>query len=243
MSAPLLEVEDLHVSYGRLRVLQGVSIEIGAGDAVGLLGTNGAGKSTLLKAISGIVPVVGGAIRLDGVDVTGASPRRILDRGIVHIAGGRATFPNLTVAESLRVGCWSFRRDKPRVSDAVDRAFATFPLLHERSRQLAGTLSGGQQQMLAVARGLLHEPRLLVIDELSLGLAPMVTSELIDIVQGIQATGVALLLVDQRLANAVRATDRAYFLERGAVRFAGPTAELEARGDLVRSVFLAGSGS
>jgi branched-chain amino acid transport system ATP-binding protein len=242
MTDPLLEVDDLHVAYGRLRVLQGVSIRVGAGEAVGLLGTNGAGKSTLLKAVSGVVPSTRGTVRFGGADLTGASPRRVLDAGIVHVPGGRATFPNLTVAESLRVGCWPFRRDRGRVEAGLDRVGEAFPLLRQRMGQLAGTLSGGQQQMLAVARGLLHDPRLLVIDELSLGLAPLVTSELIDIVQRIQATGVALLLVDQRLASAVRATERAYFLERGTVRFEGPTADLEARGDLVRSVFLAGGG-
>src|SRR5690606_6481960 len=128
-----------------------------AGEAVGLLGTNGAGKSTLLKAVSGVVPSGGGTVRFGGDDLTGASPRRILDAGIVHVPGGRATFPNLTVAETLRVGCWPFRRDKGRVEAALDRAFAAFPLLQDRTEQLAGTMSGGQQQMLAVARGLLHE--------------------------------------------------------------------------------------
>ena len=240
---PILETLDLRVSYGKLNVLAGVSVRVDPGEAVGLLGTNGAGKSTLLKAACGMLPIESGRVLVDGDDVTGASPRVILDKGLVQVPGGRATFPSLTVEESLRVAAWTFRHDKGRVSTAYDRVYETFPILGERRSQLAGTLSGGQQQMLALARGLVHDPRLLIIDELSLGLAPIVTAELVEIVQSVQAGGVAVLLVDQRLATAIEMTDRAYFLERGRVRFDGPTAELAERGDLVRSVFLAGATS
>lgn len=243
MTSPLLDVRDLHVAYGKLQVLRGVTLHVDAGEAVALLGTNGAGKSTLLKAVSGVLPVGSGSVVVDGVDLTGADARRVLEAGIVHVPGGRATFPHLTVAESLRVACWPFRSDKGRIAVGLDRVYDAFPILASRGDQAAGTLSGGEQQMLALARGLLHDPRLLVVDELSLGLAPAVTGQLLDIVDAIRSTGVALLLVDQRLATAIEATDRAYFLERGQVRFDGPTADLADRGDLVRSVFLSGAGS
>jgi ABC-type branched-subunit amino acid transport system ATPase component len=241
--SPLLEVEDLHVSYGRLQVLRGTSIEVGDGEAVALLGTNGAGKSTLLKAVCGVLAAERGRVRIDGIDVTGADPRRILSAGVVQVPGGRATFPELTVEESLRVACWPFRHDRARVEAGCARVFDRFPILGERRGQLAGTLSGGQQQMLALARALVHEPRLLLIDELTLGLAPIVAGELVETVRELRAGGVSLLLVDQRLATAVQITERAYFLERGEVRFSGPTAELHERSDLVRSVFLRGGSA
>ena len=190
-----------------------------------------------------MLPIEGGQVIIDGDDMTKASPRAILDRGLVQVPGGRATFPSLTIEESLRVAAWPFRNDKVRIKAAYERVYDTFPILGERREQLAGTLSGGQQQMLALARGLVQDPRLLIIDELSLGLAPIITAELVEIVKGIQAGGVGVLLVDQRLATAIEMTDRAYFLERGQVRFDGPTAELAERGDLVRSVFLAGADS
>jgi ABC-type branched-subunit amino acid transport system ATPase component len=241
VTGPILETKDLHVSYGKLDVLTGVDVTVDPGEAVGLLGTNGAGKSTLLKAVCAMLPLKAGRILIDGDDVTGASPRAVLDRGIVQVPGGRATFPSLTVDETLRVAAWPFRKDRDRVEAGRRRVFDTFPILEERRSQLAGTLSGGQQQMLALARALVQRPRLLIIDELSLGLAPLVTAELVQIVQSIVGTGVAVLLVDQRLATAIELTDRAYFLERGCVRFDGPTAALAERGDLVRSVFLAGA--
>lgn len=238
---PILETIDLRVSYGRLNVLAGVSIEVAEGEAVGLLGTNGAGKSTLLRAVCGMLPIESGSVLIAGEEMTNASPSAILKRRVVQVAGGRATFPALTVVETLRIAAWPFRNDRARVQAGVDRVFDAFPVLGERRSQLAGTMSGGEQQMLALARALMHDPALLIIDELSLGLAPLVATTLIRIVKQIQSTGVAVLLVDQRLATAIDMTDRAYFLERGQVRFDGPTSELADRGDLVRSVFLAGT--
>ena len=236
--SPLLSVEDLHVAYGSLRVLDGVSIHVDHGESVALLGTNGAGKSTLLRAATGLLPTSRGRIALDGDDVTDASPAALLARGVVHIPGGHCTFPDLTVAESLRIACWPFRGDRGRVSAAQERVFERFPVLANRRSQAAGSLSGGEQQMLALARALVHEPRLLVIDELSLGLAPAVIDQLVGLVAEIHATGVAMLIVEQRLATATRLADRAYFLERGQARFEGPTADLLERDDLVRAVFL-----
>lgn len=236
----LLQVESVAVSYGKLEVLCGVTISVGAGEAVALLGTNGAGKSTLLRAICGVQPMTAGRIFLDGDDVTKAGPQALLDRGVIHIPGGHCTFPRLTVDESLRIAMWPFRRDAARVAAARERIYDRFPILAERGGQMAGALSGGEQQMLALARALAAQPRLLIVDELSLGLAPVVIEELIGVVAGIHDAGAALLIVEQRLAIAERVTDRAYFLERGQVRFEGATTELRDRDDLVRAVFLAG---
>jgi len=241
MSAPLLHAEDVHVSYGKLHVLAGVTVDVRAGESVALLGTNGAGKSTFLRAITGVQPMAAGRVEIDGEDVTGAGPQELLARGVVHIPGGHCTFPELSVDESLRIAMWPFRRDRARVDDAGERVFARFPILGSRRSQAAGSLSGGEQQMLALARALVHEPRLLVIDELSLGLAPSVIERLVEVVIDLHAEGIALLVVEQRLATAARFTDRAYFIERGRVQFEGPIDELSDRGDLVRAVFLSGA--
>ncbi len=241
--APLFHAQDIEAGYGKLRILDGVTITVAAGESVALLGTNGAGKSTLLRAVTGVQPLVGGRVLIDGVDVTTEGPQALLRRGIVHIPGGHCTFPKLTVRESLRIAMWPFRKDAARVAEAEDVVFSRFPILQERLDQQAGSLSGGQQQMLALARALVHRPRMLIIDELSLGLAPTVIERLIEVVSDLHASGIALLVVEQRLATAARFTERAYFLERGKVQFEGPTAELTGRGDLVRAVFLSGSGA
>lgn len=239
----ILQARDLVVGYGKLRVLDGISIGVDAGESVALLGTNGAGKSTALKAMSGLLPVESGQILVDGDDVTGASPAMLLDRGIVHVPGGHCTFPAISVEESLRVAMWPFRKDAARVAAGTARVYDRFPVLGERRDQLAGSLSGGEQQMLALSRALVHDPRLVIIDELSLGLAPTVVETLAEVLAGLRADGVALLIVEQRLATAIRLTERAYFLERGRVQFDGPTADLRDRGDLVRAVFLSGAAS
>ena len=241
MSAPLFEARDIHAGYGKLRVLDGVTVSVAAGESVALLGTNGAGKSTLLRVATGVLPLTSGRVLVDGVDATSAGPQGLLGLGIVHIPGGHCTFPALTVGESLRLAMWPFRKDGPRVAEAREVVFERFPVLRTREGQRAGSLSGGEQQMLALARALVHRPRMLIIDELSLGLAPVVIENLIEVVSDLHADGVALLVVEQRLATAARFTDRAYFLERGKVQFEGPTAELADRGDLVRAVFLSGA--
>ncbi len=243
MSAPLFEAQDIAASYGKLRVLDGVTVRVDAGESVALLGTNGAGKSTFLRCVTGVQPMAGGRVLIDGEDVTSEGPQALLARGVVHIPGGHCTFPALSVGESLRVAMWPFRKDTARVAAAEERVFARFPILAERRTQSAGSLSGGQQQMLALARALVHDPRLLIIDELSLGLAPTVIEQLVEVVVDLHASGVALLVVEQRLATAARFTDRAYFLERGKVQFEGATSELHNRGDLVRAVFLGGTAS
>ena len=235
----LLEVDRLAVAYGRSLVLDDLSFTVEPGEIVALLGTNGAGKSTLLKAISGILPARAGSIRFAGTDITGARPNRIVAAGLVQMPGGRATFPGLTVAENLRIGGITVPRGQrtERVRDALDQ----FPVLAERRDQLAGTLSGGQQQILALARALMSRPRLLMIDELSLGLAPTIVQQLLATIARLREEGMSLVIVEQQVDLALDLADRAYFLERGQVRFEGPAADLRGRTDLLRAVFLTGS--
>jgi branched-chain amino acid transport system ATP-binding protein len=227
------------VAYGKVTVLDGVHLRVDQGEVVALLGTNGAGKSTLLKTISGILRPKAGSLLLDGGDITRMRPPEIVARGVVQMPGGRATFPGLTVGENLTIGGVTAAREQraARVAEVLGQ----FPWLAERQDQLAGTLSGGQQQMLALARALMASPRLLMIDELSLGLAPAVVGELLGVVAGLRQRGMAIVIVDQHVNMALDVADRAYFLERGQVRFDGPAADLRDRRDLLRAVFFAGA--
>jgi len=238
---PLLECAGLDVAYGRTQILFGVSVDVAAGEVLAVLGTNGAGKSTLLRAISGLTPPKGGRLLLDGRDVTGTSPVKMAALGVAHMPGGRGIFPDLTVGENLRMATWSHRRDRTRSKRARQRALELFPGLSGRLDVRAGLLSGGQQQMLALAQALMAEPRLLLVDELSLGLAPVVVTELLDVVRRLRDDGVAIVLVEQSAELALRVADRAVFLEKGETRFSGPAQEILERGDLVRSVFLSGA--
>jgi ABC-type branched-subunit amino acid transport system ATPase component len=235
----LLEVEGLDVAYGKVKVLSDVAFRVGPGEVVALLGTNGAGKSTLLKTVSGILRPAAGTVRFGGSDIASRRPHEVVRAGLVQMPGGRGTFPGLTVAENLRVGVLA----APRAERAalVDEVLDHFPVLAERRAQLAGTLSGGQQQMVALARALLGRPRLLMIDELSLGLAPVVVAELLRVIDGLRREGTAVIVVDQQVDLALSFADRAYFLERGRVRFEGPARDLRGRSDLLRAVFLAGA--
>jgi branched-chain amino acid transport system ATP-binding protein len=237
--APLLDVRALDVAYGKVRVLTGIDFRVMPGETVALLGTNGAGKSTLLRAISGVVPSTAGTITFDGRELTRARPADAVRAGVVQMPGGRGTFPGLTIEDNLRVGGITVARGE-RAARAED-VLALFPWLAERRRQLAGTLSGGQQQMLALARALMPRPRLLMIDELSLGLAPVIVGQLLDVVAALRSRGVAVVVVEQHVDLALSFSDRAYFLERGQVRFEGPAADLRGRTDLLRAVFFAGA--
>ena len=237
----LLECVGLEVAYGRTQILFDVSIDVAEGEVLAVLGTNGAGKSTLLRAISGLTPPKGGKVLLAGRDVTGTSPVRMASLGVAHMPGGRGIFPDLTVGENLRMASWSHRRDKARSKRAFDRALDLFPALSTRLGDRAGLLSGGQQQMLALAQAFMPEPRLLLVDELSLGLAPVVVMELLDVVRRLRNEGVAVVLVEQSAELALQVADRAVFLEKGETRFSGPAREILERGDLVRSVFLSGA--
>ncbi|MBI4728606.1 MAG: ABC transporter ATP-binding protein [Acidobacteria bacterium] len=236
---PVLVCEGVDVFYGRVQTLYGVDFEVRKGEIVALLGVNGAGKSTLLKAISGILPVPRGTVTYEGGDVTGMASDEIVRRGIVQVPGGRGTFPGLTIEENLRLGGYLFRRDRKRLRSEIDRVLEYFPWLRDRMGQHAGTLSGGQQQQLLLARAFVSRPSMVMIDELSLGLAPIVVEQLLDIVREMNLQGVSIVIVEQHVDLALEFADRAYFLEKGEVRFQGPSAELRERGDLLRSVFLA----
>ena len=242
IGAPLLEVEDIDVFYGRVHTLYGVSFEVRENEVVALLGVNGAGKSTLLKAISGINRAVAGRIRFAGERIDSLSSHEIVRRGVVQVPGGRGGFPGLTVGENLRLAAAVGRADKGRgAAGDLAHVYDLFPWLAERRAQPAGTLSGGQQQQLLLARAFLTKPRLIMIDELSLGLAPIVVEQLLEIVGGLNRGGVTIVIVEQNVDLALSFADRAYFLEKGEVRFSGAAAELRERGDLLRSVFLAGA--
>ena len=236
----LLLVRNLDVGYDGVQVLFNVDFEIDQGEVVALLGTNGAGKSTLLKAIAGVVPVDAGAVVFDGRDATYAPPHEIADRGVVLVPGGQGVFPSLTVDENLRLAGW-LERDRDRRAEALADALDQFPILRTRTSEPAANLSGGQQQMLTIAMALLSRPRLLMIDELSLGLAPTVVAELLRAVEALKARGTTVILVEQSVNVALTIADTAYFMEKGEIRFNGPTAELLDRPDVFRSVFLEGA--
>jgi branched-chain amino acid transport system ATP-binding protein len=239
----LLLVKDLDVAYDTVQVLFGVDFEIEEGDIVALLGTNGAGKSTLLRAISGLQPARGGAVIFDGEDITFATPQEIAGRGVIQVPGGKGVFPGLSVAENLKIAGWLYQRDAAYVADAIDRVTSMFPVLKERWEQPAGLLSGGEQQMVTLAQAFIAKPRLLMIDELSLGLAPVIVEQLLGIVRAIRDQGTTLILVEQSVNVALTVAETAYFMEKGEIRFKGPTAELLERPDVLRSVFLEGAGA
>ncbi|MDE3085906.1 MAG: ATP-binding cassette domain-containing protein [Acidobacteriota bacterium] len=240
----LLECEGVDVAYGQVRVLFGVDLEVGPEEIVALLGTNGAGKSTLLKAISGVVDPMGGTIRFDGRDITHADPVTRAKLGIVQVPGGRAVFPTLTVAEHFKAAGWLFSRESHEEARArTERVLDMFPRLRDRWDQLGGNLSGGEQQQLGLGMAFVAKPRLLIIDELSLGLSPIVVEQLLEIVKAIHAEGCPVILVEQSVNVALGIASRAYFMEKGEVRFQGATSELLARPDVLRSVFLEGASN
>lgn len=241
-NVPVLQVRNVDVSYGNLQVLFDVGFDVKKGEVLALLGTNGAGKSTILRAISGLVMPDRGVIRMNGRTITLVDPQFRTSMGLVQIPGGEAVFPSMTVAENLAI--WSrqipdpeTRRQKLRLVDE------RFSVLRERADQRAGSLSGGQQQMLALAKAIMLEPELLCIDELSLGLAPVVVQELLQVVERLKAQGTTMVIVEQSVNVALSIADRAVFMERGQVKFEGPAKDLLERGDLLRAVFLSGAGA
>jgi branched-chain amino acid transport system ATP-binding protein len=240
----ILIARELEVGYDDVQVLFGVDMEVKEGEIVALLGTNGAGKSTLLRAICGVVEADRGAVVFDGIDITHAPPYEIAARGVVQVPGGAGVFPSLSVEENLRLAGWLRRRDDPAATDAaMARAVEHFPILADRAEEPAGDLSGGQQQMLALGMALIAQPKLLMIDELSLGLAPVVVERLLPLVREIRDDGATVILVEQSVNLALTVADRAYFMEKGEIRFEGPAADLLDRPDLLRSVFLEGAGA
>jgi branched-chain amino acid transport system ATP-binding protein len=241
--ASLLMVRALDAGYDGRPVLFDVDLDVADGELVAVLGTNGAGKTTLLRAISGLTAPTAGQVIFDGRDITSLDPNRITELGIVQVPGGRGIFADLTVAESFEVAGWRYSHEPAYLRDATEAALAHFPVLRERWHTAAGNLSGGEQQMLSLAQAFLARPRLLMIDELSLGLAPSVIEALLDIVEAIHRNGTTVLLVEQSVDLAVRLAARAIFMERGRVVFTGSTADLVRRGDLVRAVFLGGEAA
>jgi len=238
---PLLSCRGIDFSYGPLQILFGVDVAVEEGEMVALLGTNGAGKSTLLRVVSGLGLPSAGTVRLAGEDVTWTEPAERVRRGICQIPGGKAVFGPLSVVDNLRLYGYALGRDRKAVERGIEDSFAAFPRLAERRNAAASTMSGGEQQMLALSKALILQPRLLLIDELSLGLAPKVVGELLEMVRTINATGTAVVLVEQSVNVALSLADRAYFMEKGQVRFDGRTADLLERPDILRSVFLSGA--
>lgn len=238
----LLEVRNLDFSYGPVQVLFDVNLDVPEGGIFALLGTNGAGKSTLLRAITGLDHPTRGSIRFDGAETTYLETEQLLGIGIAQMPGGKAIFPGLSVRENLKIGAFTFRKDNERVEAEIAQVERWFPVLAERRDQPAATLSGGEQQMLAIGKAFLTRPRLLCIDELSLGLAPTVVASLLDIVREMHQRGTTILIVEQSLNVALSLATTAVFMEKGQVRFVGPARELLERPDLARSVFLEGAG-
>ena len=217
---PILELRSVNASYGKVRALHGISLKVGAGEVVALIGANGAGKTSTLRAVSGMLKPVAGKIVLDGVDITGHKAHTLVPRGMAHAPEGRGIFPNLTVAENLELGAY-LRNDKAEIALDAEKAFKFFPVLKERRTQSAGTLSGGEQQMLAISRALMSRPRLLLLDEPSLGLAPQVTQTIFRILREVNAQGVSILLVEQNAHLALGLCHWAYVLETGLMAMTG----------------------
>ena len=235
----MLSVEALETGYGRLRVLDGVSVEAHPGEIVTLLGSNGAGKSTLLKAVAGLLPVWKGRVTFDGEDISALAPHTRVRRGLVLVPEGRMLFMEMTVEENLTVGAYSRRGRDARREAAEDRerVFDLFPVLRQRTRQAAGTLSGGEQQMLAVGRALMSRPKALLLDEPSLGLAPKVIGEIFSALDALRASGMTVLLVEQDATIALKHADRGYVMRTGSVALSGTSADLMANDD-VRHIYL-----
>ena len=233
----MLELCDLEVRYGAIRAVKQVDLEVSEGELVALLGANGAGKSTTLLAVAGVLKCARGRIRFAGEDITGLRPERIVRKGIAAVPETRDIFPDLTVRENLRLGGFIHRRDRSGLSHDLDRVHDLFPILQQRADQPAGTLSGGEQQMLAVGRALMSRPRLLLLDEPSLGLAPTIVDQIFAMIDTLRQSGLTILLVEQNASKALQLADRAYVLSLGVVAAQGPAAEVAASSDL-RAIYL-----
>ena len=233
----MLEVKDVHVYYGAIHALKGISFSVEKGELVTLLGANGAGKTTTLKTISGLLRTRSGHIELEGVSLKSADPHVIVQRGVAHAPEGRKIFPRFTVLENLHVG--GYTRAKISLGPDIERVFELFPRLKERQKQIAGTLSGGEQQMLAIGRALMLRPKLLLLDEPSMGLAPKIVDQILETIKSINDSGVTVLLVEQNAAMALAISHRGYVLETGAVVLQGSASEL-AGNDFVRQAYLGG---
>jgi branched-chain amino acid transport system ATP-binding protein len=232
----MLELRDIHTYYGQIRAVQGISITVNAGEMVCLIGANGAGKSTTLMTVSGIYAPVQGSIHFEGEDITRTSPEERVVFGISQVPEGRLVFPDLTVLENLELGAYT-RTDRQRIRADLDKIFESFPVLQERRRQRGGSLSGGEQQMLAIGRALMSQPRLLLLDEPSLGLAPLIVKQIFEIIEQINSDGTTILLVEQNAQLALQMTHRGYVMETGEIAMEGASADLLAD-ERVRQAYL-----
>ena len=231
--ADLLRVTALRAGYGATEVLRGIDLAVEPGEIVAVLGSNGVGKTTLNKALSGVIPVRAGKISFDGISTERATPQRIVAAGLIHVPEGRRVFADMSVRDNLVLG--SYRRGRTRRAANLERVLETFPRLRERARQPAGTLSGGEQQMLAIGRGMMAEPRLLILDEPSLGLSPLLVEEMFALIARLRADGLAIMLVEQNVIQSLDLADRAYVLENGVCVLSGPAAILRADPELKRT--------
>lgn len=232
----MLEVKNIDVFYGDIQALEDVSFEVPEGGVVAILGPNGAGKTTTLRAVSGQIPIRSGEIILNGDPIHSLSAPRVVDLGIAHVPEGRKLFGTLSVRENLELGAYT-KRARSSIGESLERVFDIFPVLKERQRQLAGSLSGGEQQMCAIGRGLMARPRLIMIDEMSLGLAPIVVQEMFDHVREVAKTGLTVLLVEQHIHKALELADHAHVLEEGSIALSGPTEKM-ADNEHVRALYL-----
>lgn len=232
----MLEIKDLQVSYGMINAVKGVSFEVNQGEVIALIGANGAGKTTILHTITGLVPAKSGSIIFDGADLTKTSAHKIVSMGMAHVPEGRRIFQELTVLENLKMGAYT-RKDKKEISDTLEMVYKRFPRLEERKSQIAGTLSGGEQQMLAMGRALMSHPKIILMDEPSMGLSPLYVSEIFDIIKEVNAGGTTVLLVEQNAKKALSIANRAYVLETGNIALSGDAKELM-NNDSVKKAYL-----
>ncbi|MGB2213972.1 MAG: ABC transporter ATP-binding protein [Paracoccaceae bacterium] len=229
----MIRIEGLNAGYGPLQVLRDVTLDVGEGEIVAVLGSNGVGKTTLNNTISGLIKPSSGSIYFDDLLISGRDPVEVVDMGLIHVPEGRKLFPNLSVKENLELG--SYRRGKPNRASNLERVLGVFPKLKERLFQTAGTLSGGEQQMVAIARGLMGEPRVLLLDEPSLGLSPLLVEQMFTLIKQINESGLAVILVEQNVIQSLAIANRAYVIAEGTVAMSGPAADLRENSDLKRS--------
>ena len=229
----MIRIEGLNAGYGPLQVLRNVTLDVGEGEIVAVLGSNGVGKTTLNNTISGLIKPSSGSIYCDDVLISGRDPVEIVDMGLIHVPEGRKLFPNLSVKENLELG--SYRRGKPNRASNLERVLGVFPKLKERLFQTAGTLSGGEQQMVAIARGLMGEPRVLLLDEPSLGLSPLLVEQMFTLIKQINESGLAVILVEQNVIQSLAIANRAFVIAEGTVAISGPAADLRENSDLKKS--------
>jgi len=233
---PMLSLGSISAAYGSFQALFGVSLDVGRGEAVGVIGPNGAGKTTLMRVISGILPMQEGHMSIEGRDISGLPAHRVVEQGIAHVPENRRLFPRLSVEENLRIGAF-IPSARARFAEQLDRVYQLFPRLKERRGQLAGTMSGGEQQMCAIARALMSKPKVLLMDEPSAGLAPLVVAQVFELVHKIRAEGLTVLIVEQNVQQVLEVVDRAYLLEVGAIRLAGSADELK-QNSLIREAYM-----